>query len=233
VTRPVRAIDRTGPDLEDITQLRRELGRDLAAQRKAAGMLQEELAGKIGHTRGSLSNAETGNRDKSRKFWQACDDVLGTGTHFADSYDRIYAGHEPAPSPKATATPALRLSAALKSSRDLAGTLAEYRLLGWPVRPGPHGALALPTGEAADAFEVPRAVDVIVARSWLETRGKGRPSARPPGTALPDDAPSGNRRRLPLVLPRPPRLQPLAGTRPAAGRLGITRRRTGKEPASR
>ena len=189
MTRPVRAIDRTGPDLEDITQLRRQLGRDLAARRKAAGMLQEELASRIGHTRGSLSNAETGSRDKSRKFWQSCDNVLGTGTHFADWYDRIYAGHEPAPSPKAAATPALRLSAALKSGRDLAGMLAEYRLLGWPARPESHGALALPTGEVADAFEVPRAVGVIAARSWLDTGGKedlvrGLPALPSPTTHL-------------------------------------------------
>jgi hypothetical protein len=189
VTWLARAIDRTGPDLEDITQLRRHLGRDLAARRKAAGMLQHELARKIGHTRASLSHAETGIRDKSRKFWQSCDDVLGTGTHFASSYDRIYAGHEPAPSPKAVATPALRLSAALKSGRDLAGTLAEYRLLGWPACPEPHGELALPTGQVADAFEVPRAVGVIAARSWLETAGKedlvrGLPALPSPATHL-------------------------------------------------
>jgi hypothetical protein len=37
VIRPARAIDRAGPDLEDITQLRRQLGHDLAARRKAVG----------------------------------------------------------------------------------------------------------------------------------------------------------------------------------------------------
>lgn len=189
MTWPARAIDRTGPDLEDITQLRRQLGHDLAARRKAAGMLQKELASRIGHTRGSLSNAETGHRDKSRKFWQSCDDVLGTGTHFAGSYDRIYAGHEPAPSPRAVATPALRLSAALKSGRDLAGMLAEYRLLGWPAREQPDGGLALPTGQAADAFEVPRAAGIIAARSWLETGGRedlvrGLPALPSPSTHL-------------------------------------------------
>jgi len=189
VTRPVRAIDRTGPDLEDITQLRRELGRDLAARRKAAGMLQEELADRIGHTRGSLSNAETGSRDKSRKFWQSCDNVLSTGTRYADSYDRIYAGHEPAPSPRAAAIPGLRLSAALKSGRDLAATLAEYRLLGWPLYAEPDRMLALPTGQVADAFEVPRQVGVIAARSWLETAGKedlvrGLPALPSPTTHL-------------------------------------------------
>jgi len=189
VIRPLRAIDRTGPDLEDITQLRMQLGRDLAARRKAAGMLQEELASRIGHTRGSLSNAETGNRDKSRKFWESCDSVLGAGTHFADWYDRIYAGHEPAPSPKAMATPALRLSAVLKSGRDLAVALAEYRLLGWPLCVESDGALTLPTGQVADAFEVPRTVGVIAARSWLETGGKedlvrGLPALPSPTTHL-------------------------------------------------
>jgi len=152
-------------------------------------MLQDELAGRVGHTRSSISNAETGTRDKSRRFWQSCDEALGTGAHFAEQYDRIYAGHEPAPSLKATATPSLRLSAALKSSGDLAGALAEYRLLGWPARLGPDGGLGLPTGVAADAFEVSRPVGVIAARSWLETGGKedlvrGLPALPSPTTHL-------------------------------------------------
>jgi hypothetical protein len=59
----------------------------------------------------------------------------------------------------------------LADPAGLAGALAEYRQLGWPVTERP-GGIALVTGTVIDALEVCRAAGVIAVHSWLEGGGR-------------------------------------------------------------
>jgi len=64
-------------DLADELQKRREeLGRSLKTVRQAAGLLQRELAHKIGYSRSAVGNAETGQSGYAHRFWELCDEVL-------------------------------------------------------------------------------------------------------------------------------------------------------------
>ncbi len=77
---------------EAVAEARRQLGRQLAALRKAAGYeTQREFAPQTFYTRSTLANAETGRQRTGRAFWQRCDEVLCTGGVLADGYDRIEA----------------------------------------------------------------------------------------------------------------------------------------------
>src|SRR6266404_886299 len=157
MSRPVRLIDRTGLSLEAIEASRKEMGRDLRGRRMDARLTQAELGAKVAVARSTICNAENGLRDFSRGFWAGCDRVFGIGTHFADWYDRAYAGLEPSFSARPEPVAELPVSAALTSAADLAEALAEYRLLGWPVTERPGGGLALVTGVVVDVLEVSRA----------------------------------------------------------------------------
>jgi DNA-binding XRE family transcriptional regulator len=67
-------------DLTDELQVRRkELGRNLKTARQTAGLLQRELAHKIGYSRSAVGNAETGQCGYAHRFWELCDEVLETG----------------------------------------------------------------------------------------------------------------------------------------------------------
>ena len=63
--------------------MRRELGRQLAIQRKAVGLVQRELGTLVGYSRIAIANAETGAAVTSRRLWQGADAALGTGDLFA------------------------------------------------------------------------------------------------------------------------------------------------------
>ena len=77
------------PDEEQAAWI--ELGRQLAASRQAAGLSQHGLAGLAEYSRSTIANAETGRQRVPRRFWQRCDDALGTGTALARGYDDITA----------------------------------------------------------------------------------------------------------------------------------------------
>jgi hypothetical protein len=189
VNRVLRAGSAGVPDLEAVQQMRRDIGRDLAARRRAAGMIQKQFGARTGYTRSGVSTAESGSGsgNMSRNFWEACDRVLGTGTHFADWHDRIYAGVKPDPLPGPGPAAELRAASALKAP-GLAEARAAYTRLGWPVSEA-AGGLALATGLAADAFAVPRTAGALAARWWLETGGRedlvrGIPALPSPSTYL-------------------------------------------------
>ncbi len=77
---------------EAVAEARRQLGRQLAALRKAAGYkTQHEFAPLTFYTRSTLANAETGRQRTGRAFWRRCDEVLCTGGVLAAGYDRIEA----------------------------------------------------------------------------------------------------------------------------------------------
>ena len=69
----------------------RELGRQLAALRREAGLTQVALAALAGFSRTAVSLAEIGRAQHSHEFWQACDEALGTGGVLAAGAEQISA----------------------------------------------------------------------------------------------------------------------------------------------
>ena len=76
-------------DTETVTQMRRALGRQLAALRNRAGLSQWELAPLTGYSRSTLSDAELGRHRLRREFWLRCDELLKADSRLVASYDRI------------------------------------------------------------------------------------------------------------------------------------------------
>lgn len=74
---------------EAIGEARRQLGRQLAACRRAAGYSQEQLAELVSYTRSSIANAETGRQNPPADFWKMCDDLLNTGGILAAGRDAV------------------------------------------------------------------------------------------------------------------------------------------------
>jgi hypothetical protein len=82
-----------GPDT-----LRAELSRSLGARRRAAGLTQPELAGKIGTSVTTVGHAETGRLWQSRGFWRLAGDALcdrGGLLQMYDAYRADERGTEP------------------------------------------------------------------------------------------------------------------------------------------
>ena len=65
-------------DSDTIAAMQRELGRQLAALRREAGLTQHGLAALAGFARSTVSLAEIGRQCQAREFWQACDKALVT-----------------------------------------------------------------------------------------------------------------------------------------------------------
>lgn len=78
-----------GPSTESLLQMRRALGRQLAAQRNRAGLSQWDLAPLTGYSRSTLSDAELGRHRLRREFWLRCDELLKAEGRLVASYDRI------------------------------------------------------------------------------------------------------------------------------------------------
>lgn len=69
--------------------VRRVLGRELKEARRAAGYTQASLANLIGYSRSTVSNAEIGQPDVARAFWESADNALRTGGALTSVYDQI------------------------------------------------------------------------------------------------------------------------------------------------
>lgn len=67
----------------------RELGRQLAALRQAAGHTQHEFASLVHYTRSSIANVEVGRQHAPRKFCVLADSVLASGGALAAAWDEI------------------------------------------------------------------------------------------------------------------------------------------------
>lgn len=78
-------------DSQNITAMRRELGRQLAALRRTAGLTQDSMAVLAGFSRSTVSVAEIGRQAHAPEFWSACDKVLGTRGVLAAGADQIEA----------------------------------------------------------------------------------------------------------------------------------------------
>jgi DNA-binding XRE family transcriptional regulator len=172
---------------------RLDLGRRLAAARKAAGLTQQRLAAATGYSRSTVSNAEIGHPDVARVFWVRCDEILKSGRAFELAFEQVRAAErdqaaEPsAPGPGAGATTGRPGPAgpAAGLAGGIADALAAYRDLGWPA--AGHDDLAeLITGDVLDALELPRAAGLLAASLWLYSRGQADDARRLP--ALPHPA---------------------------------------------
>jgi transcriptional regulator with XRE-family HTH domain len=67
----------------------RDLGRQLAALRREAGLTQHALAAVAGFSRSTVSLAEIGRAAQTREFWQVCDKALSTGGVLATAAEQI------------------------------------------------------------------------------------------------------------------------------------------------
>lgn len=76
---------------EPIAALRRELGRQLAACREAAGVSQTRLASYTGYSRSTGANVETGHQSVPPSFWQRCDECLATVDTLTTRYEALQA----------------------------------------------------------------------------------------------------------------------------------------------
>ncbi|HZD71225.1 MAG TPA: helix-turn-helix transcriptional regulator [Actinomycetes bacterium] len=64
---------------EAVVEARRRGGRELSRLRGRAGLSQQDLANRVGYTRGQVAGAEVGSQSTAPEFWQACDRVLAAG----------------------------------------------------------------------------------------------------------------------------------------------------------
>jgi hypothetical protein len=181
---------------DEVTAMRRDLGRQLAGRRKAAGLVQRELGVLVGYSRTAVANAETGHAQIGRSLWERADRVLGTGELFARGFDRIQAQASMAARAGATLLPAIgggSAEPATAPSGPESLTPEEARQAcqarGWPVEEDRDGRLWLVTGTEIDALEVPRVAGMVALAWWLYTRGvpdeiRGLPALPDPATAL-------------------------------------------------
>lgn len=168
---------------EDAEWLRAEMGRDLAARRRAAGLTQAELAALAGYSQAAVAHAETGRDDLGRGFWQAADKSLGTGSFYADAFHltRDTGGKRTAVTPQDAS---LRSDPMMKSALPEQARAA-YQRRGWPLTTA-GDRLTLATGKAADALETGAVAGLIAAQAWHD--GNGAESA---ARALPRLPPYG------------------------------------------
>jgi transcriptional regulator with XRE-family HTH domain len=178
------------PDSDAVAAMRRELGHQLAARRRAAGYLQRELGVLTGYSRTAIANAETGSARLGRQLWERADRVLRTGELFVRGYDRIQAqiaaetrGSACRPAPATEERGHGPEPATVSQARQV------YLDRGWPAEEDPDGRLWLVTGTFIDALEVPRQAGVVAMSWWLYTRGvpdeiRGLPALPDPAVAL-------------------------------------------------
>ncbi|BFU47751.1 helix-turn-helix domain-containing protein [Krasilnikovia sp. MM14-A1004] len=74
-------------DSQSIRAAWRDLGRQLAARRRAAGLNQESLGERTLYSRSSIANIETGLQHVNRSFWENADRMLGAGGELVRGYD--------------------------------------------------------------------------------------------------------------------------------------------------
>jgi DNA-binding XRE family transcriptional regulator len=175
-------------DSADVRALRRELGCDLKAARRAAGLSQVQLGRRTGYARSTVSTVESGGQNVPRVFWERCDEALGTGTALTGGHDRLAARRiagfrESADHGGAPWRPGHCLDAG-----SVAEALRVYKGLGWQVEDA-QGRVELVCGTSVEALEVPRAAGMVAVRWWLHTGGvpdqiRGLPGLPGPGDAL-------------------------------------------------
>jgi transcriptional regulator with XRE-family HTH domain len=147
-------------DSGSITAMGRELGRQLAALRRQAGLTQHGLPALAGFSRTTVSMAEIGHGYQARQFWEACDKALDTGgalTTGADQFDTVRDAERRAAARSAQEARQAQALAPLAAPRDHSGARAAIAA----IQPCPHcggqvTVLATLIGETTPAQEAVR-----------------------------------------------------------------------------
>jgi transcriptional regulator with XRE-family HTH domain len=173
--------------------MRRELGRQLAAWRRAADYTQVQLARQTGYARSTVSTVESGSQHVLRIFWERCDAALGTGHILATAHDRLQerqAELRRVEADRVRESSAARLGASRWHRRrcDLGpASIAEYGQLGWMAEEH-AGRLELVTGTVVDALELQRPAGMLAVQWWLGSGGAPDESRGLPALPHPDEA---------------------------------------------
>lgn len=72
-----------------VAEVRKDLGRHLAAWRAIAGMTQVELAKLICYSRSQIGNVEIGRESTTRRFWQSADTAVGAAGALLAAFDQV------------------------------------------------------------------------------------------------------------------------------------------------
>ncbi len=132
------------PADRDLAAAARALAAGLAGRRRANGLTQPELAGRIGVSVTTVGHAETGRLWQSRQFWERADAILGAGGALLRLHD-VYraAAASGAADSEPGATGAAFFSRAAGAGREAPPD---------PYAPSPR-ALPPPGGQARDPRE--------------------------------------------------------------------------------
>lgn len=77
------------PDQVSMPHMQRELGRQLALFRQAAGYTQEDLSCEIGYSRSTVANVEVGRQRGACDFWERCDRELDADGVLVGGYGKL------------------------------------------------------------------------------------------------------------------------------------------------
>ncbi|WP_204335623.1 MULTISPECIES: helix-turn-helix domain-containing protein [unclassified Micromonospora] len=72
-----------------VAEARRDLGRQLAAWREAAGLTQVQLARRIVHSRSSVANVEIGRHSVTHAFWRYADREVAAGGALLAAFEKV------------------------------------------------------------------------------------------------------------------------------------------------
>lgn len=114
-------------DSGNIAVMQRELGRQLAALRREAGLTQQRLSALAGFSRTAISMAEIGRHSQARQFWESCDKALDTGgvlTVGADQIGNVRDAEQRAAAGAAQEAREARALAALSAAEHVSGVTA-------------------------------------------------------------------------------------------------------------
>jgi hypothetical protein len=111
------------PAERDLASAARALAAGLATRRRAGGLTQPELAGRVGVSVTTVGHAETGRLWQSRQFWERADAILGAGgdlLRLHDAYREVSASGAvvPAATPGTTGQRSAAEEAAATVHRD-------------------------------------------------------------------------------------------------------------------
>jgi DNA-binding transcriptional regulator YhcF (GntR family)/transcriptional regulator with XRE-family HTH domain len=163
------------PAERDLAAAARALSAGLAARRRANGLTQPELAGRVGVSVTTIGHAETGRLWQSREFWEHADALLDAGGDLLARHDAYRAASASSAADTADDAETAAAGAASAGQEDVA-----------PGAPPPNGQAAEPCGclagvhRDANAAAQGQAVPACVMIMW----GDGTvTTVRPPDTA--------------------------------------------------
>ncbi|WP_232533914.1 helix-turn-helix transcriptional regulator [Plantactinospora sp. KBS50] len=84
---PPRTVEGIFLDPQQISDVKRALGRKLAGWRRSCGLTQGDVARLVHSTRSTVANVESGRQVVDRVFWVQCDSLLRAGGELVTGYD--------------------------------------------------------------------------------------------------------------------------------------------------